>query len=353
VSERGRKRVAIQIPPHARVGGAAHRYAFELEALSPIADLIEVEATTPAEFLAAAHDADAIITSWGVKIDRQVIAGLERCVIVGVASVGVDMVDVEAATEAGIVVTNVPDVFIEEVADHAMMLLLAATRRVKAMDGIIREGEWFRGRAVLAEVPRLMGRTLGLIGFGSVARGVARRARAFGLRIVACDPYISELVMTAEGVEPMSFEELLARSDYLSMHAPLNVETRHMLSTAEFAAVKPGVVVINTARGATIDEHALISALQAGRVAAAGLDVLEKEPPSPDNPLLSMPNVVLTPHVAAASTRMRPETRRRAAREVALALRGRWPMSCVNPTVLPRTPLERWQPYPMTRGPNR
>jgi D-3-phosphoglycerate dehydrogenase len=348
-----RKRVAIQIPPYARTGPAAQRYAYELEALAPLADLVEVEASTSAEFAAAARDVDAILTSWGVPIDRAVIQALERCVVIGVASVGVDMVDVEAATEAGIVVTNVPDVFIEEVADHTMMLLLAAARRVRRLGELVRADDWYRGRAEMAEVPRLLGRTLGLVGFGHVARGVARRAIPFGLRVVAHDPYVSELTLAAADVEAVSMRELLARANFVSMHLPLNAETRHTLSTAEFEAMQPGAVVINTSRGGVIDEQALVGALQAGRIAAAGLDVLEHEPPRPDTPLLAMPNVVVTPHVAAASTRMRPETRRRAGREVALALRGRWPMSCVNPSVLPRTPLERWQPYPMARGPNR
>jgi D-3-phosphoglycerate dehydrogenase len=160
--------------------------------------------------------------------------------------------------------------------------------------------------------------------------------------------------MTAEGVEPVSsLKELLTRSDYISMHPPLNDETYHMISEEAFKVMKNTAVVINTGRGSTIDEAALIRALEEGRIAAAGLDVLETEPPAPDNPLLKMPNVIITPHVASASTRMAPETRRRVGREIALVLRGRWPRSCVNPSVLPRVPLERWQPYPMERGPNR
>jgi D-3-phosphoglycerate dehydrogenase len=159
--------------------------------------------------------------------------------------------------------------------------------------------------------------------------------------------------MTGEGVEPVSYAELLARSDYLSVHPGLNDDTRGMLSDAEFAAMKNSAVVINCGRGAVIDEAALIRALQSGEIAAAGLDVLEQEPPELNNPLLAMDNVLITPHAASATTRMRTETRRRNGREVALALSGRWPMSCVNPTVLPRTPLHRWQPYPMDRGPNR
>jgi D-3-phosphoglycerate dehydrogenase len=234
-----------------------------------------------------------------------------------------------------------------------MMLLLAAGRRTKQMDQMVGSGDWFKGRPLLSETPRLMGQTLGLIAFGNVARCVARRAKAFGLHVIAHDPYVSELSISAEGVEPVSFGELLERSDYVSMHAPLNDETRHMLSTAAFAAMKPTAVIVNTGRGPTIDETALIAALRSGRIAAAGLDVLEQEPPARDNPLLAMSNVVITPHVASATSRMRPETRRRVGREVALVLKGKWPMSCVNPTVLPRTSLERWQPYPMTRGPNR
>jgi D-3-phosphoglycerate dehydrogenase / 2-oxoglutarate reductase len=353
MSESARKTVAIALPAIARSGNVEVRYDLELEALAPLADLVEVEARDPEAFLAVAADADALITSWGVNIDRRIIAGLTRCVVIGVGSVGVDMVDIEAATAAGIVVTNVPDVFIEEVADHALMLLLGAVRHVRETDRMAREGEWFKGRPLLNHVPRLMGRTLGLVGFGNVARCVARRASAFGLRIIAFDPYVGELTVTEAGVEPVSFGELLARADYVSVHAPLNSETHHLLDAAAFERMKPGVVIVNTARGGVIHEADLVEALRAGQVGAAGLDVLEQEPPAPDNPLFGMPNVIITPHVASATTRMRPETRRRVGREVALVLRNRWPMSCVNPTVLPRVALERWQPYPMNRGPNR
>ena len=202
-------------------------------------------------------------------------------------------------------------------------------------------------------MPRLLGQTLGLFAYGNIARCTARRARAFGMRVIAHDPYVSELTMSEDGVEPVSFTELLERSDYLSIHAPLNDETRHRFDADAFARIKPTAVLINTARGPIVDEAALIRALNGGQLAGAGLDVLETEPIHSDNPLLAMDNVVLTPHVASATARMRPETRRRVGREVALVLRGRWPRSCVNPTVLPRVPLERWQPYPMNRGPNR
>ncbi|MGI9325809.1 MAG: C-terminal binding protein [Pseudomonadales bacterium] len=348
-----RKRVGIQLPRQARAQTKTHDYSLELEALAAVADIVQVPADTPEEFAAGAADMDAIITSWGLRVDAQVIHSLKQCVVIGVGSVGVDMVDIDAATEAGIVVTNVPDVFIEEVADHALMLLLAAARRTQTMSRMAQQGDWYRGRPLLSKVPRLLGQTLGLYAFGNVARCTARRAKAFGMRVIAYDPYVSELTISEAGVEPVGLTELLESSDYLSLHAPHNDETEHVINTETLAQMRPTAVIVNTARGPLIDEAALIDALQSGQIAAAGLDVLEVEPPAPDNPLLSMENVVITPHVASATTRMRPETRRRTGREVALVLRGRWPMSCVNPTVLPRTKLQRWQPYPTERGPNR
>ena len=348
-----KKKVGVQLPKQAQNQTLEQRYGLELEGLSKVADIVEIRADTPAEFAAGVQDVDAIVTSWGLRIDKQVIDSMKKCVVIGVGSVGVDMVDIEAATAAGIVVTNVPDVFIEEVADYAMMLLLNVSRLTPMMARMAKSGDWYQARPMLSRVPRLMGQTLGLFAFGNVARCTARRAKAFGMHVVAFDPYVSELEMSALGVEPVSFAELLARSDYLSVHAPHNDETEHAINAAAFAQMKSTAIVINTARGPIIDEKALIEALRSGAIAGAGLDVLEQEPPALDNPLLSMENVLVTPHVASASTRMRPETRRRAAREVALVLRGRWPMSCVNPTVLPRVALERWQPYPMSRGPNR
>jgi len=347
------KKVAIQLPMVAEEAPVEERYSLELEALAGIADLYEVDGASKEAFMEAVQDADALITSWGIQIDREVIAGLKKCKVIGVGSVGVDMVDVDAATEAGIVVTNVPDVFIEDVADHTLMLMLACGRRVTMMDRMVREGRWFDGRPVLNEVPRLWGQTLGLISFGNVATAVARRAKPFGINVIAYDPYVTELKMTAEGVEPVSLDDLLERADYISIHAGLNDTSRGLLSDAEFKKMKNTVSIINTGRGPTIDEAALIRALQAGEVAAAGLDVLEIEPPEADNPLLKMDNVILTPHAASATTRMRSETRRRVGREIALVMQGKWPMSAVNPAVLPRVDLERWQPYPMTRGPNR
>src|SRR5574342_620925 len=222
-------------------------YSIEREALDPIgAEIVEVPAKTEEEFIAAAKDADAVIAR-NRRITATIIKGLTHCKVIGLGSVGVDTVDVDAATEAGIVVTNVPDVFIDELADHTMAMFLAAHRR---------------------------------------------------LRVIAYDPFLAELEMTAVGVEPVtSLIELCQRADFLSMHAPLNGETRHMMGEREFRAMKKSAIFINNGRGPTVDEKALSEALRQGWMAGAALDVFEVEPVDPSNPLLRMDNVLVTPHI--------------------------------------------------------
>jgi D-3-phosphoglycerate dehydrogenase len=332
-------------------GVSGEGYKLEMEALSPIgAEIVEVNASTEDEFISAARHADAILAK-GRPFTKRIIDGLEQCQVIALGSVGADSVDVAAATARGIPVTNVPDTFIEEVADHAMMLLLATFRRLTTMDQYVRTGRWRDGRPLLSQFPRLMGQTLGFISFGHVPRAIAVRARPFGVHMLAYDPYIEELVMTQYGVEPVGLTELLQRSDFVSMHAPAAPEAHHLMTEDLFRLMKPEAIFINTGRGPTVDEAALIKALTEGWIAAAGLDVFEQEPPDPHNPLLQMDNVILTPHVASASARMDPERRRRVGQEIALVLTGRWPRSCVNPSVLEKSPLQRWQPYSMGRGP--
>jgi D-3-phosphoglycerate dehydrogenase len=218
-------------------------------------------------------------------------------------------------------------------------------------DRMVREGRWKEGRPQLLQIPRLMGQTLGFIAFGHVARAVAMRARGFGVRMLAYDPYIEELVMSPYGVEPASLSEVLQRSDIVSMHAPATPDATRMMTAEHFRQMKPTALFINTGRGPTVDESALVKALQEGWIAGAGLDVLEQEPPVPGNPLLAMDNVILTAHVASASARFDPARRRRVGHEISLVLNGRWPRSCVNPTVLIQAGLHRWQPFSMERGP--
>ena len=341
----------VATPGGTSYGGPA-TYDYELEALTPLgAEIVEIDTKDEDAFVKAARDCDALYAK-GRSITRKMIDGLERCKIIALGSVGVDSVDIAAATARGIPVTNVPDTFIEEVADHAMTLLLGSFRRLVVQDKLVREGRWKEGRPMLYKFPRLMGQTLGFIAFGHVARAVAMRAKPFGLRMLAYDPYVEELVMSPYGVEPASLSEVLKQSDFVSMHAPSTPDAQHMLREEHFRQMKKTALFINTGRGPTVHEPALIKALEEGWIAGAGLDVVETEPIDMTNPLLKMENVTLTAHVASASARFDPVRRRRVGAEIALALTGRWPRSCVNPGVLEKTGLRRWQPVSMERGPN-
>src|SRR5262245_19815607 len=198
-----------------------------MEALAALdAEIVEIAAGTDEEFVRGARDADALYAK-GRRITKPIIDGLERCRVIALGSVGVDSVDVAAATARGIPVTNVPDTFIEEVADHAMTLILATFRRLVVQDRLVREGRWKEGRPMLYQFPRLMGQTLGFVAFGHVARAVAVRARAFGVHMIAYDPYVEELIMSQYDVEPAGFAEVLQRSDIVSMHAPATPDAHH------------------------------------------------------------------------------------------------------------------------------
>jgi len=345
----------IATPAGASFTVAGGGYDDEMKPLMDMGiDAAIVEGPTDEDgFIAFAQDADAIYAK-GIRFTKKIIDGLpERVRAIVLGSVGVDSVDVAAATARGIPVTNCPDTFIEEVADHAMTLLLASFRRVIEQDRMVREGRWREGRPALLKIPRLMGQTLGLIAFGHVARAVAKRAKAFGLRVIAYDPFIEELVMVEHGVLPVTLEEVLSQSDFVSMHAPATPEAEGMLKEKHFRMMKPTAIFINTGRGPTVQEAGLIKALSEGWIAHAGLDVLEVEPPGNNNPILSMPNVTLSAHTASASARFDPARKTHVGRELGLVLSGKWPMSCVNPAVLQNsTKLRRWQPISMERGPN-
>ena len=341
----------IITPAGASFTTAGGGYDYEMEGIAGLDAEIVEGPTDEAGFIAAARDADALYAK-GIKITKPIIDALTKCRAIVLGSVGVDSVDVAAATARGIPVTNCPDTFIEEVADHAMALLLSGFRRVIEQDRMVREGRWREGRPALLQIPRMMGQTLGFIAFGHVARAVARRAAGFGLRMIAYDPFIEELVMPDYGVVPATLEEVLSQSDFVSMHAPATPEAEGMLTEKHFRQMKKTAIFINTGRGPTVQEAGLIKALQEGWIAHAALDVLETEPPGHNNPLLSMGNVTLSAHVASASARFDPARKRHVGRELGLVLSGRWPMSCVNPSVLAKSDLRRWQPVSMERGPN-
>src|SRR5437764_2985786 len=292
----------VVTPKGASFTVAGGGYAYELEDLTPIGAEIVEAPTDEAGFIAAAKDADAIYAK-GIPITKKIIDSLDKCRVITLGSVGVDSVDVKAATARGIPVTNVPDTFIEEVADHAMTLLLAGFRRVVEQDRMVREGRWREGRPALYQYPRLMGQTLGFIAFGHIPRAVATRARPFGLRMLAYDPFVEEILMPPYGVLPATLDEVLEQSDFISMHAPGTPEAAGMLQEKHFRKMKKGAIFINTGRGSTVEESGLIRALQEGWIGHAALDVLETEPPGHNNPLLSMANVTLSAHVASASAR--------------------------------------------------
>lgn len=277
-------------------------YDYEMEALEGLdAEIVECPATEEG-FIAAAPKADAVYAK-GMKFSAAMIGALSKCRHIALGTVGVDYVDVAAATAKGIPVTNCPDTFIEEVADHAMMLLLATHRRCIEQDRMVREGRWSEGRPQLLQIPRLMGQTLGFIGFGRVARATARRAKAFGLHLKAYDPYVEELTLSALGVEPASLSDVLSTSDFVSMHLPDTPETRGFLKEHHFRQMKKNALFITTGRGPTVNEAALIKALEEKWIAGAGLDVFENEP-SVNPKLLKLAaegKVVLLPHMSSAT----------------------------------------------------
>jgi len=250
---------------------------------------------------------------------------------------GTDNVNVAAASERGIPVLNVPEFCLSEVADHTMALLLCTARHLIALDQATRSGQW-RAR-VTERLRRIEGKQLGLVGLGRIAQEVARRAQAFGMRIAAHDPHVESDAFTRMGAVRLPLDELLATSDFVSLHIPLTPTTRHLMSTEQFARMKPGAIFINTARGAVVDEEALAEALRGGHLGGAALDVYEGlnmfGPPvtEPDHPLFHLPNVLLTPHAAACSEEALSELMRAGAQNAIDVLEGRQPQCCVNPEV--------------------
>jgi D-3-phosphoglycerate dehydrogenase / 2-oxoglutarate reductase len=248
-------------------------------------------------------DADIVI-SGGVKIDPNVCGQFRRVRFLLRPYVGFDDIDVDAASDCGILFANVPDAFIEEVANHALALILGTNRKLLVMDAFVRQGRWAAGdraRQVASPIRRLSQLTLGLIGFGNIARLVTERAKPFGFNIIASDPFVQPEVAEAMGVKLVSMDEVLAQSDIVSVHVFLNKETRGLLNADRLATMKKGAYLVNTARGPVVDEPALIKALESGHLAGAGLDVFEAEPLPANSPLNKMSNVLLAPHLASYS----------------------------------------------------
>ena len=280
-----------------------------LTAQSPSAD----------DILAVARDADAILVTYA-KLPGELLRQLTRCKAIGRFGLGVDNIDLPAAKELGIAVNYVPDYCLREVSDHAMALLLALARKITLANKLVQSGRW--EVPPLVPLRRLEGQTLGLIGFGNIPRALAPKAKAFGLQVLTHDPFIKAEALSAAGVGGVSFDDLLARSDFVSVHAPLLSATRGLMNAAAFAKMKKGAFLINTARGPLVDEAALIAALDSGHLGGAALDVVNTEPLAKDSPLIGRDNVILTPHTAFYSVEALEELQTKCAGDVARVLSG-------------------------------
>lgn len=300
----------------------------EREILSPVdAEVIDGEASDePLEDLV--DGADALLVMFD-EVDEALMDAMPDCQIVSRTGIGLDNVDVEAATERGIYVTNVPDYCIEEVSDHAMALTLALARKVVEYDAQVADGGW--DVAAGRTMHRLAEQTVGLVAFGNIARAVCEKAKGFGMDVLAHDPYLSAEEIREGGAEPVEeLDDLLAGSDVISVHTPLTPETEGMIGEEAFQTMRESAFVINVARGGIIDEDALDEALRAGEIAGAGIDVLSEEPPGDDHPLLGNDRAILTPHAAWHSEESVIELREKAARNVLDALSGDVPTYLVN-----------------------
>lgn len=302
-------------------------------------EFVTVPCQTEDEIIAAGGNADAVITTFTQPFTRKVIEALTKCRLIHNLTLGHEGIDIEAATEHSICVSYPGDYCSEEVSDHAMALLLACARKIVRIDKAVRAGKWdsYEKREMRLKIwqPmfRLRGQTVGLVGFGRIARILIPKAKGFGLRIIAFDPYISPDVFEELGIESAALDYLLQESDYVLLHAALTSETRHILGMDEFKKMKPTAYVINTSRGGLIDEQALFTALSQNYIAGAGLDVLETEVVSPDHPLLGLDNVVITAHSAFYSEQATLELGRRPYEEISRIVRGEWPVWFLNPQV--------------------
>jgi D-3-phosphoglycerate dehydrogenase len=294
------------------------------------AELCMADSPTPEGIVAAAASSDALLVTYA-KITADMIQAMPKCRVISRVGIGVDNVDIPAATIAGIIVTKVPDYCIDEVSDHAMALLLAIVRKIPSSSARTHGGRW-EMKAVVP-IHRLRDSVLGLAGFGRIPQLVVPKAKAFGMKVLAYDPFVPEDVFRRAGVERVELAQLLATSDYVSVHTPLTPETKHLFNRDTFARMKRGAYIVNTARGPIIDEAALAEALDSGQIAGAALDVMTQEPP-PASPLFGRDNVIITPHTSFYSEESLVELQVKAAQEVVAVLSGKSPRNPVNPEAL-------------------
>lgn len=298
-------------------------------------ELQAMQTRDPETILDAAGHAEAIIVGMA-RIDPKIIAGLERCKVIVRLGVGFDNVDVAAATARGIMVVNIPDFCTEEVSDHAIALIVMIARRVLAGRQAVRDGKWGPMAIDFTSFRRLNQQTLGLFGFGRIARCLAEKARGLKMTCISCDPFVPADAMAAVGVARVEMQQLLAQSDFISLHSPLTKDTENAFGLAQFRAMKRTAWLLNTARGPVLREDELIQALDEKLIAGAALDVLTKEPPDKNHPLMNRDNVIITPHMGSWTLDSRDDLQTKGAEEVVRALKGEIPKNVVNRDVLAR-----------------
>jgi D-3-phosphoglycerate dehydrogenase len=302
----------------------------EKKTLDGIADLVALQTKKPEEFLTQAADCDALLNTYAGPISADVVARMQKCRIIARYGIGVDTIDLDAATQAGIIVTNNPTYCIDEVAEHTMALMLACARKIALYDRLVRGRRW--------EVPpgkpmfRLSGRTLGLVGFGNIARRVAARATGFGMRILFADPFVQEGQLDVPG-KKMALQNVLGESDFVSLHPPLTADTRQMINDDALSQMTPSAFLINCSRGAIVDTDALVRALDAKKIAGCALDTTDPEPLPDLHPLRGRENVIITPHVAWYSEQALVRLQAGAPSDVRRVLTGEWPVNVVNRSV--------------------
>jgi D-3-phosphoglycerate dehydrogenase / 2-oxoglutarate reductase len=310
-------------PDHSLEAGVLHGSGLDI-------NLVRLQTRVPEELIPHVVDADALIVQWA-SINRTVIEAMTRCKVISRYGIGVDMVDLQAAGEHGIVVANVPDFCMEEVSDSTIGFLFSLNRRIFILDRYVRSGGWGSTRPIPYWPPaRLRGQTLGIVGLGNIGRAVAQKAGCLGLKLLGYDPYIKPEQIADLGVELVGLDDLLRHSDYVTLHCPLIAETRGLVGAAQLALMKPTACLINMARGPVVVQSAIYDALVNHRITAAALDVLEQEPPDPNDPLLQLDNVIVNPHASSGSIEAATQLRHDTAQNVVDMLSGKLPRSIVN-----------------------
>jgi D-3-phosphoglycerate dehydrogenase len=334
--------MANQAVTVAVIGGGSGRGTIPERLTAAGATVVTADGTSEERVIATCADADVVQVFGLAPFTERVLAALPRLKYIQQCTVGYDRIDVEAATRHGVMVANSPLFCLEEVSDHAVMLIMACARKLSQQLHAERRVGWDRQAAVeqMGPIYRMRGKTVGFVAFGKIARLTAEKLSGFGMRYLAYDPFLKPEQVRQWKVELVSLDELCKQSDFISMHALLNADTRGMFGRAQFGAMKPTSYFVNTSRGATVDEAALIEALREGRIAGAGLDVVEVEPPSPDNPLLDMPNVLWTPHTAGYSVDAMADNSEQTTDEIVRVLNGDPPRALVNADVLANARLK-------------